>query len=561
MRQGYSVLWSGWNWDVVSGAGLIQIELPMAFMDGKPIEQVIAAEMVPTFATENQPSMRLAWGNSRCYPPVDPSDNSNASLTVRDSPRGQRTEIPNDRWRFARMEDGEVVPDTASVYLESGFEPGRIYELIYTARHARVVGLGLASVRDAISFFRFETEDALGNPNPLAASSPDGDPGLGVNRAYIYGTSQSGRFITHMMWQGFHLDESRRMIIEAARIHIAGGGKGGFNHRFAQTTHHPSHLEGNYMPADHPPFNYLPASDPGSGGANDVLAVAKSLDQIPYIVITSNELEYWTRSASLVHTSLDAKQDAPLHERVRLYVTSGAPHRGRRSRDRGIHEHSVNTIDVSPVLRAVLVATDKWVTGGVEPPPSNYPRIDQGELITASQHRYEFPEIPGMRHPGVNLQPPSVYYGRRFWSEGIFTVVPPEMEAPYPTLVPAYDEDGNSIGGIRLPDVATPLGTYQGWNPRQEIYGAPGYLGRFEGSFWVFPSTEAERRRTNDPRPSIASRYTNRGAYVQRVRNVCNGLVEQGYLLQEDAEIYISNAERLVWPPKLVDEYPFWQFE
>ena len=115
----------------------------------------------------------------------------------------------------------------------SGFKKGRLYELIYTAKHPRVVGLGFAAVRDAISFFRFESQDDVGNTNPLATSS-----GPDVKYAYIFGISQSGRFITHMIYQGFHVDEEDRMVFEGARPHVAGGGKGGFNYRFAQTTHH-----------------------------------------------------------------------------------------------------------------------------------------------------------------------------------------------------------------------------------------------------------------------------------------------------------------------------------
>jgi hypothetical protein len=203
MRQGYTILWTGWNWDVIPWDGLIQIDLPVASIDGTPITQLIAAEMVPTFATETQPTQRLAWGNSRCYPPVDPLDNSAATLTVRDEPRGERTEIPRDQWRFARMDEGELVPDSVTVYIESGFEPGRIYELIYQASSPRVVGLGLAAVRDAISFFRYETHDLEGNRNPLAVEVTTGEYRTDSDRAYIYGSSQSGRFITHMLWQGF----------------------------------------------------------------------------------------------------------------------------------------------------------------------------------------------------------------------------------------------------------------------------------------------------------------------------------------------------------------------
>ncbi|MHC5008928.1 MAG: alpha/beta hydrolase domain-containing protein, partial [Planctomycetota bacterium] len=95
-----------------------------------------------------------------------------------------------------------------------------------------------------MSFFRFETQDTEGTQNPLTTADDSGQLRPDPQKAYIYGSSQSGRFITHMIWQGFHVDAAGRLVFDGARIHVAGGGKGGFNHRFAQTTHHPSHLEG-----------------------------------------------------------------------------------------------------------------------------------------------------------------------------------------------------------------------------------------------------------------------------------------------------------------------------
>ena len=559
MRQGYSLLWSAWNWDVRPGNGRLQIDLPIATEDGKPIEQFIAAEIVLSFARERVKSQPLAWGGSRCYPAADPSDTSEARLTVRDEPRGERIAIPRGKWRFARLEGDKIIPDPTSIYLESGFEPGRIYELVYKVRDPRVVGLGLAAVRDAISFFRFETADSEGTPNPLAVADSSGVLKPDSEKAYIYGVSQSGRFITHMIWQGFHVDEAGRMVFDGARIHVAGGGKGGFNSRFAQTTHHPSHLEGNYMPADFQPFNYLPDDDPGSRGGNDVLSAAKKLGKVPYIMITNNELEYWTRSASLIHTDVTGTKDAAVHDKVRIYMTNGAPHRGVGSLERRIYEHTLNPLDVSPVLRALLVAMDRWVSDGVEPPPSRYPRIDRGELISAAEHKRRFPAIPGSRHPGVNLQPPRVDYGERFWSEGIMTIVPPRMGEPYNTLVPAFDADGNGIGGIRLPELAAPLGTYQGWNVRRAEFNTPQFLGRFEGSFWPFALTETERKRVDDPRPSIESRYAGKEQYLAKVTEAVNDLIARGFMLKEDGDRYIEVAKLMAWPPELLQDKPFWR--
>jgi hypothetical protein len=127
--------------------------------------------------------------------------------------------------------------------------------------------------------------------------------------------------------------------------------------------------------------------------------------------------------------------------------------------------------------------------------------------------------------------------------------------------VPAFDKDGNGIGGIRLPELEAPLGTYQGWNPRQAEFGAPDYLARFDGSFWAFATTEAQRRAAGDPRPSIEERYSSKADYFNKVRAATTKLVAQRLLLREDAEAYLDLARRMVWPPVPIDRYPFWQTE
>ena len=233
LEQGYSLLWSGWNWDVLPGDGRLQIELPIATERGAPITAPVAAEFVVGAWTRSAPFM---WGNSRGYPPASLAA-PDARLTVRTEPDGPRTEIPRDHWRFARLHGERLMPDPKHLFHIAGFEPGLIYEIVYPAQGPRVVGLGLTAIRDAISFFRFEAADATGTANPLAkAGAPDPEAAL------IFGISQSGRVIQHMLWQALHVDEAGRMVFDGALIHVAGAGKGSFNHRFAQTTRHPSSI-------------------------------------------------------------------------------------------------------------------------------------------------------------------------------------------------------------------------------------------------------------------------------------------------------------------------------
>lgn len=532
LRQGYTLLWSAWNWDVQPGESRLQIELPVATENGAPITGRIVAEITVNEPGQVQP---FAWGNSRGYPVVDPTDNRGATLTVRDEQTAPRVEIPRDRWRFA---------DPTHLSLGAGFEPGHLYELVYETRDPRVVGLGLAAIRDTLSFFRFATRDAAGAPNPLVrGAAPD------AQKALIFGISQSGRVIQHMLFDALHVDEAGRPAFDAAMIHVPGGGKGSFNHRFAQTTRHPSEHEDHQYPADYFPFGTTPQTDPVTGETGDVLARARAAGQLPYLFYTGTSTEYWTRSASLLHTDVTGTRDTPIEERARVYFIAGAQHGIGVPGERGEYANPGNPLDHSPPLRALLVALDRWVSGGEKPPDSVYPRIDRGELVTVTEHNRHFPKVPGAVIAGANLRPPRLDLGPRFRSEGIIDIQPPRFGAAYDTLVPDVDPDGNERAGIRLPDVAVPLGTYAGWNLRTTAMGANQHLARWSGSFLAFAATEDVRKERGDPRPSIAARYPSHAAYVERITTVAEGLRRQGLLLPEDVAAYGERARSMPWPP------------
>ena len=607
MREGYSVLWTGWNWDVESTTGVPpqRIFLPIIVNpDGSSLVERINAEITVQVRDGIQVDW-LAWGGSRCYSVADdPALQQAATLSVRDLPDvdhiGPRTVIPRTDWQFAVLDANKnPVFNPVHVYYPNGtkgFEKGRIYEVLYHAKNPRVVGLGLAAIRDAISFFHFETRDDYANPNPLAVphhKKMKADP----EYAYIFGISQSGRVITTMIYQGFHVDEKGRMVFEGARPDVPGGGKGAFNYRWAQTTHHPKHIEGNYFPADHFPFNFTEdwewQIDPyrsRDGIFGDVLAVAKRLHKIPKIMLTNHETEYWTRAASLVHTDVFGKRDKgpDSHPYVRFYAINGSQHGSPSAssvRTNANDQHSDGFVEHRPVGRALLVALDRWVTNGIQPPRTTVPQIHEGEMVTAEQHKAAFPQIPAYtyngvtfpatRHPGTYLKPPRADYGPHFfmptpwpWDKvpvaypGVqdeHNVPPKYFGPPYETRVPFFDADGNGIGGIRMTELAVPLGTYQGWNPRCDNCGAPNFLQPFNVSFWPFAMTEAERLAKNDPRPSIETRYGSKADYVAKIKEAAAKLQAQGFMLEEDELAVVEHAEKMVWPPVPTNGYPFWQ--
>ena len=535
LERGYTLLWSAWNWDVVPGNGRLQIELPVATDEGRAITGAVASEMTTGYPAETLP---VAWGGSRGYPPAVVDDPGHR-LTVRASPRDERRLVPRGRWRFVTGGD-RVLSDPVRVTLDGGFGPGLLYELVYEATDPRVVGLGLAAIRDALSFFRYAAADEAGVPNPLAGG--DGaTPEMAAT--IVYGFSQSARVIQHMLLQGFHVDEAGRPAFDAALIHAPGAGKGSFNHRFAQTTRHPSHYEDHLYPADFFPFTTAPQRDPLTGRTAGLLDAARRAGAAPKLFYLSASTEYWTRAASLLHTDVEGRSDIAPDARVRIYAVAGAQHGVSFRIARGAFENCRNPLDDRPLARALLLALDAWATKGQAPPASAYPRIADGALGTVAEYRRAFPDVPSVTLPTGNLRPPRLDHGPRFEAEGIADLQPPAPGPRFVTLVPLPDGDGLDRGGIRLPEMSAPLGAYLGWNLRRDS--APGVrLGRWEGSFLPFHATESARRAAGDPRPSIAERYGSEQRFLELTAAAAAALVQRRLLLSGDVPAILARARR-----------------
>ena len=540
MREGYSILWSGWNGDVVAdGTGRLLAGLPTARRGKKPITGRNYVEICVDEKVYSRPFHWSPWGTSAAYPSAS-VDNATATLTMRPKRSEPANEVPRDSWAFARRENGKTIPDPTHLYVKDGFRPGWLYELVYTAKEPRVSGLGLASLRDCVSFFRFAEKDRAGTANPLAGV---------VERAYVFGISQSGRLIHHFLYDGFNTDEAGRMVFDGALIHVAGAGKGLFNHRFGMATVYGIYHSSNLYPADFFPFAPMLQTDPVTGSRGDSLARARSRGHVPKMFFVQTSTEYWTRAASLLHTDVEGKKDLEPDRNVRIYSVAGAQHLGKGPATRGICQNPRNILDDRPpVLRALLVAMDRWVSRDCQPPASRHPRIADGTLVDLATFRSRFPKIPGVRLPEAYYMPLRLDPGPRWSTEGIADFVPPKVGPSYRTLIPAVDADGNEVAGIRLPDVAVPLGTYTGWNLRAAPYGAENVLAGLHGSYLALARTAAERRKSGDPRPSILERYPTRRVYLDRVKASVLRLQEEGFLLETDArEMLKIAAQRKLW--------------
>ena len=115
-------------------------------------------------------------------------------------------------------------------------------------------------------------------------------------------------------------------------------------------------------------------------------------------------------------------------------------------------------------------------------------------------------------------------------------------DAPLPLVVPQVDGDGNTRGGIRLPDIAVPLATHTGWIYRNAKIGGTEQFVPLNGAYVPFARTKAERDAAGDPRPSVEERYQSREHYLKLVEEAAASLVKDGYLLADDVARIVRRA-------------------
>ena len=526
LRQGLTMVWVGWQADVpADDPDRFGLEAPIARgADGQAITGLVRADWVIPGPVR---SLSLAHGSHVAYPAVDPGSPDHV-LTVRDGRYAPRRVVPRDTWRFAREENGRPVADPRWIYRPNGFEPGKIYELVYRSAEPRVVGLGLAAIRDAMSSAKY-------------------DPASPFHARYAvgYGISQTGRLLRQFLYQGFNTDEEGRPVFDGLLIHIAGGGRGSFNHRFGQPSRDAHRYDTFFYPTDLFPFSSASQTDPVTGVTDGLYAHGFDPANRPKVFQVNTGYEYWGRAAALIHTSLEGTRDLEPPANERIYHLAGGQHVGgpfpppESSRMPGSRAYRGNPLDYRLPLRALLGSLLAWVREGAEPPPSAYPRIDQGTLVPID--RVSLPAIPDLGRPTVVHHADRLDFGPR-WSEGIVDREPPAVGEAYPALVPEVDSLGNEVGGVRTLELEAPLATYLPWNLRKGLPGDTTELVRILGTYLPLPRTDAERRAAGDPRPSLASLYPNRAAYLDRARRMAAKLVGERMLLAEDVNRALERA-------------------
>jgi hypothetical protein len=540
MRRGYTVVWAAWEGDLLPGDGRLVLDVPVASEGGAPITGLVRSEFIAN--APGVTSLPLSGRASTLSYPAVSTDPGTASLTRRRYPGDTPQPVPASAWCFAREEagmglDGQgketaLVPSDSHICVHAGFKPGWIYELVYTARDPRVMGLGHVVVRDLVSFFKYGTTDSAGAPSPLGA----------VEKAYAWGRSQTGRALRDFVHGGWNADAQGRRVFDGVFSHVAGGGLMWMNHRFASVVSPAGQqYEVHHNCADRFPFSYAECTDHLTGRTD---AILKRPDTDPLVIHTQTGTEYWQRRGSLVHTDTRGN-DLAQPEGVRIYFWSSSQHfadPNMGAPSRGVCQQPANVVSTSMLFRAMLDALDRWASDGTPPPPSRIPLRADGTLVSAKEWREQFPAIPGVALPQGPNTLPLLDFGPDF-ERGVLAKEPPEVvdAAGYPTLVPAVDEDGNDVAGVRAPMVQAPLATYTGWSLRARGYGH-GAMFEFNGSTIALPDTESERAATGDPRRSIEERYATRDGYARAIEAAALRLVEEGLMLEEDVARAVQAA-------------------
>ena len=527
MEKGLTVIWVGWQWDVPRNEGNLRLRVPTARQpDGSPISGRVRSDWVPDDTTTVLP---LGHRDHYTYRAAD-FDHPENVLTVRPDRGAERRVIPRDQWSFARRDStGTVVPDSTHIHLDGGTEPGKIYEAVYRAKNPRVVGLGLAAIRDVISYAKYHPDAIF----PV-------DEGLAV------GVSQTGRFLRHFLYQGFNTDEEGRKAYDGILAITAGAGRGSFNHRFAQPSRDAHRFSAFEYPTDIFPFTSRVQFDSLQWRSDGLLARQRPAHR-PKTMHVNTGYEYWGRAASLIHTTPDGTADVAPLDNERIYHIASAQHFPWRfpppeenRLTEGPDLYRGNPMDHSVVYRALLVRLAEWVDEGTAPPPSRYPRRENGTLVSIDG--LDFPDIPKVAVPDVIHEAYRTDYGARFRTDGVVTRQPPRLGPTYPSLVSQVDSLGNEQAGLQTLETRVPLATYMPWNLRMGAARNADELTNFFGSVVPLPATPTEKQKTGDPRPAATTLYPSRGAYMQEARAAADAMVEAGTLLPADRERVLTRA-------------------
>lgn len=547
-----------------SATGMQWLKLPVARnADGSPVTGEVFGRIVNRSGKNSQPM--LVQTNPVPYKPVS-LDTSKSRLVSRggESMHGQvydeKAIAPSD-WAWAKCDANHPfpgTPDPTQICLRDGFDPARLYQVVFTAADPYVLGIGFAAWRDVGAFFKTAAADDAGTPNPLARR---------ITHSIARGVSQSGNYLRGWLHLGFNRDEAGAMVHDGLWPIIAGR-RIALNFRWAQ----PDGVLELYQAGSEGPQWWLPHPDPVRGlPAAGILDRCIATRTCPKIIEHFGSAEVWALKLTPEWVGTDGKADLPLPDYVRRYYIASTNHNGGAGgfdtslpgvglpktgaacpgNNFGTAVLPANPVPHTQTVNALRVHFRNWVMKGVAPPPSRFPTLAAGTLAEANKAAIGFPTLPGLRAtvPEPDFIMPVLDYdwGPQFNAldgSGVPSVTPPRIKQVLKMYAPRVDADGNELGGVPVVLLDAPLGTYLGWNVTA-AGNRPFHkdqICNYVGGMIPFARTAAERKAAGDPRPSLEERYGSHDGYVAAVSKAAARAVTEGFLLEADANTLIAAA-------------------
>jgi len=541
------------------------LQLPIARQsDGTPFTGDVLGRIVNRSGVASQPL--IVQTNPVPYKPMSlDTQQSRLVSRVAESTRGEvigEVEIPSSEWAWAKCDASNPfpgTPDPRQICLKSGFDAAKLYQVVYRSAEPYALGIGFAAWRDVGHFFKTAKTDDVGTPNPVA--------GL-ITHTIGRGVSQSGNFLRGWLHLGFNQTETGGQVHDGLWPIIAGR-RIALNFRWAQ----PDGVLELYQAGSEGPQWWLPHPDKVRGGATaGLLDRCTASKTCPKIIEHFGSAEVWALKLTPEWTGTDGQQDLPLPKNVKRYYIASSTHGGGvggfnssipgadlpkvgamcPGNNFGTGVLPANPVPHTETVNALRVHFRNWVMKGVEPPPSQWPKIKDKNLVAATKNAIGFPTLPQLRRtvPEPDFIMPVLDYdwGPKFNAvdgSGVASMAPPPIKQVLPMKAPKVDADGNELGGVPVVLLEAPLGTYLGWNITAG--GArpfhQGQICNYVGGMIPFSKTMAERQATGDPRLSLQERYGDHAGYVKAVTKAVERVQKAGFLLPEDGQRLIQEAE------------------
>jgi hypothetical protein len=586
LRNGYTIVWSGWQGDLpqtgkstIAGSALMGTRFPVATrQDGSPLVGLAREEFVPDAAEDSPTTIPLT------YAPADPKEAGSATLTARQSWRNDASAQPDTLtydapsalvrdWKYVRTANGQYTvtfTPPASVPGPHGTrvpaDAGTLYSFVYQAANPKVNGIAFAAVRDLISFLRYQTSDAQGNPNPLnglknanCVTTRCTNASTNFDVAIGEGISQSGRFMRDFLYQGYNKDVGGKIVFDGIMPIVPAARGTWINAQFSEPGRWSREHDDHFTPGFQFPFAYNVITDPVSGATDGLMKRCEATQSCPKIMQIDGEFEWWGGGASLVVTN-GAGKDLALPSNVRYYLVSGTRHTGDQGVTTGLFTQPAagsvcqlpnSPVAERPVARALIPAMVNWIAQGTAPPPSQYPTIAAGTAVAPSRAATGFPDLSDIMVPnGPAAKPTRLHvndglYNPVFVTNFSSAIPVVDFAKRYAVLVPKVDANGNATTGVLVPDLKVPLATYTGWSYRSAGHAA-GESCLSAGSAIPLAVDKAAQRGGKDTRATLATLYKGRADYQHQVADAAHALVDQGYLLPLDADnLFIANARKI----------------